>query len=238
MKNFRLFSIAVAVMVAGLLLGGNVQAKEVQSATTLATTGQTILQQITEVQQKISSLNDEIAKSKISQIVVVSKPALTQDQLDRIETEVSGITKEVARIKIQVEIYVAVRETQQKIAKIEAQIAALNAGKIAVSTITAADTKTTSGTQAMSKDAQIAKIKQQINELNQELQAKRAEEASSQPMATVSGTCGQGQVCGSSTSSGSQNGVQVAQRQSENGKREPVGFWQSIGNFLRKIFTF
>jgi|GEM_PF-826944 hypothetical protein len=195
---------------------------------------------IAEIRAKIAVLTAEI-KSNQGQTVVAAKPVLTQVQLDQVEVQVKNIAAETARIKQQVAILAQIRAIDQKIAAIKLQIAALNAGKSTVVAIVPAAGNTSpvaAATAEEQKEARIAKIKQQISELTQEMKVQKNLESQNAAIATTSETC-KGDSCAvSSTTESGQAQIEISPKTTETATPAKKGFWESVGDFFRKVFTF
>lgn len=244
MQKATIYSLAVMITAAGLLLGGNVRADG--SASVGAS--QDISSQINVIRQKIATLNAEIQRSKAQTTAPVSvkvqtAPVLTQAQLNAIAVKVAQIKARTEEIKAQVRILLEIRAINLKIAAIKSQIAAMTGANAPAVTATAQVTSVaqSGGNQAeIDRQAKIAQIKQQIAELSQEYKAQNNLEGQVQPTASDSDAC-QGDSCQAS-SSNSDNGqpvtIQVSPNSAESKENQNQGFWESIGNFFRKVFTF
>ena len=159
------------VVFIGLLLGGNVLADGVSLPTTDT---QDISAQIEQIRQKIADLTAQAQQQTTGQpAATITKKPLTQQELVTIESEVNRITKEVARLRIEVQIFVTLREIQHKTELLKSQIAAAPTLGGAVATASKPPVQTASiltEQQRQEIETQIAKIKQQIAETTQELE--------------------------------------------------------------------
>lgn len=223
----------ILASIAGLLLGGNIFA---DGGAAQSASFEQVSAQIEQVRQKIDQLTAEL---KAKQTASIATPAaLTQEQLNHIENEIKKIAKETEQLKVEVSVFIALREIERKAAQITAQITAgspLAAQPvIAMSAPVAATVRTSEEI-----EAQVAKIKQQINELTQEMTVQAAAEADSND-AAGNGNDLEDQI---ETNGGGEEAAQEITilpngEKTETAKTEQKGFWQSVGDFFKKIFTF
>ena len=239
MKNKVVYSFLLAI--GGLLLGGNVFADGVQSS---AVGANNVAAQIEQISQKINELTAQInaQKSQVAPNLPV-RPQLSQEKLDYIESEVKRIAKETARLKIEIEIFVTLREIEAKTAALSKQITPAAAQSIlppayaapqSVAPISADEQKRTE------VEAQIAKIKQQIGELTQEMENQKAIESgiatAAQDYADGANEVDQEAL---ESEGAVENAAPIVIQPAENKTETPKkGFWASVGDFLKKIFTF
>lgn len=228
-KIFSLLSIAAA----GLLLGGNVSAAG--SSTTITIDNASAL--IQQIQQKINDLASQLQRTQdqsAAPITIAAAPALPQSQLDYIQSQVDRIAGETARLKIEVGVFTTLRQIQWATAALNAEIAR---GQQPTAAATPAQQPATAVDDDNRRDieAKIAKVKQQIAELNQEIQMQKSIET---PAVTAAGgdQC-VGQNCPVGTSE-QKITTETAPLQTTASQPEKKGFWQSVGDFLKKIFTF
>jgi len=205
--------------------------------------------QIAQIRQKIAELTAQVNASQKQGFVTVVKPVLTQAQLDKIDAEIKRIANETARIQNEVRILLEIRAVEQKISDIKAQIAALGGAKSTVSTmvpsvpqisVPATSNQAATTTAEVEKAVQIAKIKQQISELTQEYETQKNLEAQNQKVATVTEECAGGscEVTTTPENIQPQSQIVVSPKTTEASKPETKGFWESVGDFFRKVFTF
>lgn len=234
----KVVSLLLASIV-GLLLGGNVFADGVSAQ---SASFEQVSAQIEQVRQKINQLSAEL---KAKQTAAPAPVSLTPEKLNYIEGEIKRIAKETERLEVEVAAFVALREIERKIAQISAEIAAISplAGQstIAAAPPAAMPTAPAPATAQTNEEieAQIARIKQQINELTQEMTVQAAAEAGSND-AAGNGNDLEDQI---ETNGGGEEAAQEITilpngEKAETAKTEQKGFWQSVGDFLKKIFTF
>ncbi len=242
MQKATIYSLAVMIAAAGLLLGGNVRA----DGATVTTATQDVSSQIDVIRQKVAALSAEVkaAEAQTATAPAVTVPtasALTQAQLDAIAVRVAQIRARTEEIKVQVRILLEINAINLKIAAIKAQIAAMAGGTVQIeaSPVVGQATPATTTVDA-AKAAKIAQIKQQIAELTQEYRTQKNIEDQKQ-IAAASSTACQGDSCPASSSNSDSNQpvtIQVSPKTPEASENQNQGFWESIGNFFRKVFTF
>jgi hypothetical protein len=240
--NAKLLFIATAI--AGLLLGGNVLADGSQTISNAQ--AQATIQQL---RARVQILTQQVQAQKALQAAPIVKPNLTPEQIASIQTQIIVIGQKITQLKIEVQKFVQIQQIKQKIAAlrqiqidtIKTQIARLNAqikakqttgqpAPIIVGGVQAVPVASGSDSSKSDKkeiEAQIAKVKEQISQITQEMETQKtleeANENQSQSVNQNDNKC-EGQSCSSNT----QSSQQPAQK----------GFWQSVGDFLRKIFSF
>ncbi|MFA6376367.1 MAG: hypothetical protein WCX69_03130 [Candidatus Paceibacterota bacterium] len=235
----KLYS-ALLIAITGLLLGGNASADGAQlPASATQNTGA----QIQQIRERIGQLTDQMQSRRAE----LSAPvALSQEKLNFIQAQVNVIAKKVERIKIEVSIFVTLRQIREKTAALALVIspstvaatpvpARVNATvKTPVSTATpTAESMTAAKNDKRAIEEQIAKVKQQIADLTQQLQKKTAANTAA---ISEAGKCS-GSNCAVSSSQ-TQTGASVAAPVAKTNPVQNKGFWQSVGDFFKKIFTF
>lgn len=225
----------------GLLLGGNVSADGVTAVQTQKISDQEALMRIQQIREKISVLAQAVKNSQ-GQTITTSKTPLTQAELDIIQAKINLISAKIAKIKKDAEILAKIREIRQKISVIKTQVAAMNAQKAgSLANVAAVAGATAEKNQpADSKEARIAQIKQQIYELKQEMEVQKALEAQNSQAPTVKVEGCAGQECAAPEVENSQVPITISPKTTDAAENKSQGgsFWDLIGNFLRKIFTF
>lgn len=230
--KIKIVSLILASIV-GLLLGGNIFA---DGGAAQSASFEQVSAQIEQVRQKVDQLTAEL---KAKQTAPIAAPAaLTQEQLNHIENEIKRIAKETERLKVEVSVFIALREIERKAAQITAQITAgspLAAQPvIAMSAPVAATARTNEEI-----EAQVAKIKQQINELTQEMEQKiAAEQFATAPQISPQASGVQDEIIDEDESKSQEITILPADEKTGNEKEEQKGFWSSVGDFFKKIFTF
>jgi DNA repair exonuclease SbcCD ATPase subunit len=177
--------------------------------------------------------------------VTTTKVSLSQAQLDAIEAQVKSVRAKYEALKVQVQVFVAVRDIQQKINALTSQMPAASAAAAPAPTIGApagqaqAEAATTTAlTNRQEIEAKIAATKQQIAELTQELQTMKG---AGQPTGAVVSqpTAGTGAVSEQKeTTTKIETPSKPVQTQTSQPQTQPKGFWQSIADFFKKLFTF
>lgn len=227
----------------GLLLGGNVFADG--GGVPQAVNFDAVSAQIELVAQKINQLSSELKSKQIPVIAPapVSALELTQEKLNYIESEVGRIANETERLKIEVAIFVTLREIERKTAQIAAQIVSgvPVSQPIAAAAAQPADVSATAASGAQTREeveAQIAKIRQQISELTQEMAARTS--ASVSQSAPVSGVSNGAVEDEDNDDSGDMSAITIAPAEEEarETQTKSKSFWESVGDFLKKLFTF
>lgn len=226
----------------GLLLGGNVFADG--GGVPQAVNFDAVSAQIELVAQKINQLSSELKSKQISVIAPapVLASELTQEKLNYIESEVGRIAKKTERLKIEVAIFVTLREIERKTAQIAAQIASgAPISQPIAAAAQPADVSATaaSGTQTREEiEAQIAKIRQQISELTQEMDVRTS--ASVSQSAPISGVSNGAVEDEDGDDSGDMSAITIAPAEEKARETQPKSksFWESAGDFLKKLFTF
>lgn len=239
MQNKIKILLLMAISGAGLLLGGNTLADGMPSR---ASDTQNLSAQIDQIRQKISDLSAQMPQNQVGQSgTAANQVQLTAEKLNYIQSEIARIANETARLKIEVGIFATLREINRKTAQLSLQMGtATKTAPIAISSQPAATSISEQKKQEI--EAQIAKIKVQIGELNQELQAQKNIELNAMTQ-TASDQCELGGTC-SINSSDSESAAQTSaasqsvSSQTSSTANENKGFWQSVGDFLKKIFTF
>lgn len=230
-KSLSLLLIAAA----GLLLGGNVSAADNTASSISINDASALIEQL---RQKINSLAQQLQSVQNMPevaVTIVAAPVLTQAELDGIEVQVNRITGEVARLKIEVGVFVTLRQIQEKTALLNAQIE--EATGIPSTVVSAAQSQisaTPTGNQ-QGIESQIARLKQQIAELNQELVAKQAAGQAVAATDTTQPICAGG-ACPVPVET--QNNAPVPVTIATTAPSGSNGFWQSVGDFFKKLFTF
>jgi hypothetical protein len=191
---------------------------------------------IRQIQQKVNDLAIQLQSARIQPLATAPVPVshtLTQSQLDYIKSQTDIIAAETARLRIEVQVFVILRDIRQKTADLDYQIT--NQQKYAGTDIRVETQSKASNIGNGTVEAQIAKIKQQINELNQELAAKQAADQTATANLGSVQTNYEGQ-----SSLEDSNGQSVSTAPAANKAQEPAkkGFWQSIGDFFKNLFTF
>lgn len=227
-KTFSLLLIAAM----GLLLGGNVSAAGNPSSVSIDDASVLIRQ----IQQKVNDLAIQLQGAQIQPLAPAPASVshtLTQSQLDYIKSRTDIIAAETARLRIEVEVFVILRDIRQKTADLDYQIE--NKQKYAGTESWVETQSKISNIDNGTVEAQIAKIKQQINELNQELAVKQAADQT----VTANSESVQANYEGKSSLEDS-NGQSVSTAPAVKKAQEPAkkGFWQSIGDFFKNLFTF
>jgi len=235
----KLYS-ALLIAITGLLLGGNVSADGAQlSATASQNTGA----QIQQIRERINQLTAQMQSRRAEPKAPV---ALSQEKINFIQAQVNVIAKKVELLKLEVSIFVTIRQIKEKTAALALAIVPANAVPVQVTprikTITktpvAAATSTAETVVAGKVDRkaieeQIAKVKQQIADLTRQLESKTAANGSS---------VGATEKCSGSncavSSPQTQAGTAVAAPTVKTTPAQNKGFWQSVGDFFKKIFTF
>jgi len=157
-KTFSLLLIAAM----GLLLGGNVSAAGNPSSVSINDASVLIRQ----IQQKVNDLAIQLQSARIQPLATAPVPVshtLTQSQLDYIKSQTDIIAAETARLRIEVQVFVILRDIRQKTADLDYQIT--NQQKYAGTDIRVETQSKASNIGNGTVEAQIAKIKQQINEI-------------------------------------------------------------------------
>jgi outer membrane murein-binding lipoprotein Lpp len=225
----------------GLLLGGNVFADGGPSQTA---NFDAISAQIELVRQKIDQLSAELKNKQTSVSAPAPAAELTQEKLDYIEGEIRRVARETERLKIEVAIFVTLKEVERKTAMLAAQIAsgtpvlrqsiAATAPRISVGASVAAAPAVQTREEI---EAQVADIKQKINELTQEMQARTETETSpSAPAAEV--LEGMEDENGGDSSNSKTITISPSGEKTQTNQEKPRSFWESAGDFLKKLFTF
>jgi chromosome segregation ATPase len=237
MQSKMKLSVLASAMLAGLLLGGNVLADGLPTQTQ-SSKNEIIAAQIEQIKQQINNLSAQAQAQKNGQTVAPEKTELTPEKLAQIETEVNRIAKETARLKIEVAVFVTLREIKTKTAQLQAQIAA---GQTAAPKQTQTAAMTADEQNRAQIEAQIAKIKQQIAELTQEMQTQKTAGQDSIASTADSSEC-EGESC--SLTPSADNATQkitinpATDKPAAQKPAETKSFWQSVGDFFGKIFAF
>jgi len=231
----------VAATFAGLLLGGNAFAGGAEQNVDY----QTISAQIQEVQKKILQLMMETQSGK--KAVPAVKMELTPEKLDNIEKEVARIAKETERLKIEVAVYLTLKDIQQKTAALAEQIAAgLNVPASMIAAPSApivaalpADLPTSKPQANEEIEAQIAIVRRQIDELTEEMLAQTAAEKEvPTEERTVAGTKDEDAKGDVSISEEKDASLTVEKNGSKDSAETKGGLWQAVGDFFKKLFAF
>jgi len=227
----KLFSLLL-IAITGLLLGGNASA---DGASMSVPARQDVSAQIKQIQQQISQLTIQMQSLKAGAVAVKPIPVvLTQEKLDYIQAEITRIAKEAARIKIEVGILVTLREIKQKTDALALLTA--SSGLVSAPAKSSASSMPISESKKREIEDKIAIVRQQISELTQELQKKTAGSQAQPGAVNDTANCSGGN-CAVPTA----QGQSVAPAASSGAQASPVeqkGFWQSIGDFFKKLFTF
>lgn len=235
MKIKTRIALVLPVIATGLLLGGIAQAGGTVAP---ASASQNVTAQIEQIKQKIADLTAQIQNRQIQ--TPVSKIVfrnLTQAELDRIESEITRITQRTARIKLEVEVFVVLREIEAKTAALAAQVAspyAGTAGQVSVPVQSPTTNQVTSG-DTREIEEKIAKIKQQIAELTQELQIQQSVEQAAQIAGEETEKLSEEPA---EEEQESQMPIVIESAPAASAQSEKTGFWQSVGDFLKKLFAF
>ena len=250
----------------GLLLGGNVIADGDESSTTGADIVSQSAQ-VEALQAQAQQLTKQVEAylagqaTTTAEVVEETKPAerkeLSQAELDDIEAQVKVIAAKTEVIKTEVAKIVLIRQISAKIAYLQGEVNALKVAEAkqpeaesATNSVTktlAAEAAATStvgvekaeGSEIASEqnsavDAQIAAIKAKIKELTAEYEKqKKAEELAGAKEATPEIQC-EGGVCSATVNIKPSDTV----AETKSGNAEKNGFWQSVGNFIKNLFTF
>jgi len=236
----KIVSLAAATF-AGLLLGGNAFAGGAEQNADY----QTISAQIQEVQKKISQLMAETQSAEKATPAVNME--LTPEKLDNIEKEVMRIAKETEQLKIEVAVYLTLKDIRQKTAALAAQIAGglnISAPTIAapsapIIAVLPADLPV-SKTQANEEiEAQIAIVRRQIDELTEEMAAQTVIEkevpAEERTMVGTEDKDAKGDVA----VSGEKDASLTVEKNGGKDSTETKGdLWQAVGDFFKKLFAF
>ena len=228
------------VLVAGLLLGGNVSADGGQAQ---IASFENVSAQIEQIRQKINEFSAELRQNQQIANVPVVKAEITQEKLSYIESEIKRITGESERIRIEVEIFLTLREIQRKTSAIAAQIADGYSAPLTVFTPPVIKNLPIAQTAEKAREeeieAQIVKIKQQINELTQEMGIQAAVEKNQLTPNGVGSSDQENAVAPDDSSDGAKEITIIpAQEKTGTAESEQKGFWQSVGDFFKNIFTF
>ncbi len=227
------------IVAVGLLLGGNACA---DGTATELPQAQTAAAQIEQIEQKIAELTAQIETQQApAPVMGFIFYDLTQADLDRVGTEVSRIAGEVARVKIEVEIFAVLREIKVKTAAIAAQIP--SGAKISTPSVfepvqtPAKPLAADSANQEI--ENKIAVIKQQIDELTQELKIQKIiEQGQPEAQAEEGGNLIIEEVQDLEQETQTPIVIESAPKTEKTTPSGEGGFWQSVGDFLKKIFTF
>jgi len=237
-NNVKARLLLLTAVAIGLLLGGNVRAEVVQ-ATNVGSMA--ISQQVEQIKQRIVELSADMQRASQQTTVTVSAE-LTQEKLNYIQSEVTRIAKETARIKVEVEVFVAIRQIQQRLRVLSVQVAQYVAEQQSrVAQVQPGASGKGSVSSATEVEAKIAQIRQQITELTQELEAKKAGGQKVTQAPSDTGVQESKQCSGGSclvTPTGTQSEPKIVSTPVTTTKTESKGFWQSIGDFIKKLFTF
>ncbi len=241
----------------GLLLGGNVIADGASVTSTGAdTVSQTEQVEALQTQAKQLSeqvqayLADQAAKNvePAVQVKPVEKKTLSQDELDRIETQVQEIAAKTEVIKTEVAQIVLMRQISSKIAYLQEEVNAMKMAEAAGAVSEAAANNEAAGAAAESGEtlaetatagnsdveSQIAAIKDKIKDLTAQYeQQKAAENAGDVQEITPEVQC-EGGVCSASVDIKPAETAATTEANNDSN----TGFWQSVGNFFKNIFTF
>lgn len=257
MKTIIKLSLLILLVIGGgLLLGGKAIAESNQAAAndTSATSTTAVLMPYEEqaesltAQVKIYLASQQTAKGKQE-----GKPDLSEDQLNIISGQIKEIAIKAAALKEEVDRFVAIRTVSQQIAGLKLEVDELKLAKEAgqlQEVIPAGNNENTDSAVAVeiapetSQDqipqenedtkAQIVSIKQQIKDLTAEYEIqKAAEEAQNKGQAEdfQEVECKNG-VCSANIE------VKAADSGNQAENVAPKGFWQSVSDFLKNLFTF
>lgn len=251
-------SVLAFVITGGLLLGGNVIADgEEETLIEADTVSQTDQIQALEAQAQL--LTEQVQEYIAAQTTATAQTAqetetteqkeLSQDELDAIYTQVKEIAAKTEVIKIEVEKFVMVRQITEKIAYLQGEVDKMRRDEAALAMETENETQTADESEAEAVeaeiaetetapqgdvDAQIASIKAQIKDLTSQYEAQKAAEEAQSATEEISPTeieCENG-VCTAKVN------ITPAGEEAESDKESKIGFWQSVSDFLKKIFTF
>ncbi len=258
-------SVLAFVITGGLLLGGNVIADgEEETLIEADTVSQT--DQIQALEAQAQSLTEQVQEYIAAQTTATAQTAqetdtnqqetetteqkeLSQDELDAIYTQVKEIAAKTEVIKIEVEKFVMVRQITEKIAYLQGEVDKMRRDEAALAMETENETQTADESEAEAVeteiaetetapqgdvDAQIASIKAQIKDLTSQYEAQKAAEEAQSATEEISPTeieCENG-VCTAKVN------ITPAGEEAESDKESKIGFWQSVSDFLKKIFTF
>ncbi|MCU0653397.1 MAG: hypothetical protein MUD10_04015 [Candidatus Pacebacteria bacterium] len=256
MTKVQLNLLTVMAVAVGLLLGGSVLADSATTTTgadaaaianassadavvsTATTDNNSTQAQLDAIKVRIQALTAQVQSRQQTPVVVTPRAVLTQAQLDQIQIRVTEIAQQTARIKAQVQILVRIRTIEARIAAIRMQLATMQAGGTVTATTPAAPVAATPASELTKeqKEARIAQIRQQIGELNQEMLAKRAAEQAATP--ATQAPCEGDSCSGASEPPQAPVTIEVSPKPETTAQASNPGFWQSVGNFFRKLFTF
>ena len=240
----KLYS-ALLIAITGLLLGGNVNADGAQMS---ASATQDVTSQIQQIRQRISLLTAQMQSRREEPAAVFAKVALSQEKLNYIQSQVDAVAKKVERLKVEVGVLVTLRQIKERAAALASAIAPTTKEKAASlipvpvkdgtkgsasAGTSASETATATKVDKKAIEEQIVKVKQQITDLTQQLQGKTA--------ANDAVTSSTGKCSGSSCSVSPSQTQAIASASVSATKSVPAqkkGFWQSVSDFFKKIFTF
>jgi outer membrane murein-binding lipoprotein Lpp len=239
-NKIKIVSFALLAAI-GLLLGGNVSADGASSQTA---NFDAISAQIELVRQKIDQLSAELKNKQTSVSAPAPAAELTQEKLDYIEGEIRRVARETERLKIEVAIFVTLKEVERKTAILAAQIASgapilrQSIAATAPQTSAAASIAAAPAAQTREKiEAQVADIKQKIDELTQEMQI--STETKTSPTAPAAEVLeGVEDKNGEDSSNSKTITISPSGEKTQTNQEKPRGFWESAADFLKKLFTF
>lgn len=247
LNNKLMFAVCLAV--AGILFGGN--ANIVLADTTTSGTTDTVINAeqtedtIAAIQAKINALKAQIAARQVSQTVFVAPSAATiaqvsakikviKVQADQISIKVAAFVQARQAVAVNVNIS-AIRATLNNISIQISAIAVKAAKLLNIQTVPAATTPTTANTVDIAQiKAQIAGIKAKIADLSEKA-AQSAATGSIEVETIPAENCDANGVCQTNISASTSSDGLINVIKEEPAKKS---FWQTIWDFIKKLFTF